>query len=161
MIQLPAPQLLERFAVMVSDIQQRTAGLLAVADVAAASDLELAAARAARAQNLTRVATALRHAGALRTGLSVANATGTILALTSDATHRDLVGDQQWPVNRYRRWLTDTLQAALLEGGVALRDGGRDRRDSARGTSPIVATVLGIGPWAARRRFRGGAVVPG
>ena len=118
MIDLPAPRLIEEFAAMSVSMHARTAELFAVAEVAAASDPELAQARAwgraARAKDFTKAAQALANKGALRSNLTVPRATGTLLVLASDATYRELIHDHRWSVSQYRSWLEDVLRTSLL-----------------------------------------------
>jgi AcrR family transcriptional regulator len=122
MLDLPPTQLLDELVALVVAVHKRTADLLAVAEVAAASDPELAEARArgraARAKDFTRLARALAEKRALRPGLSIGEATGSILVLASDATYRTLVDDQRWSTARFQSWLTDMLKMSLLGESV-------------------------------------------
>jgi hypothetical protein len=61
-----------------------------------------------------RVARSLARAGALRPPLRARDAGDIIHALVSPEVYGLLVVDRGWPVERYVRWLTDTLVNQLL-----------------------------------------------
>jgi len=96
----------------------RAAALIMVSVEAAGSDPELrassdAGAKATYAAHLA-VARHLASLGALRTGLSPADAADVMYALASPFTHQLLRRDRRWSSRRYRRWLVTTLTTQLL-----------------------------------------------
>lgn len=119
MLTQPPAAMLERFARGTTQVHQRTARLFAVAEIAASVDLEIAAMRrgglAARARDYAQIAQSLHTNAALRPGLSVADATDHLLAISSDATYRTLIEDRGWTSTCYTGWLTDTLHRTLVD----------------------------------------------
>lgn len=67
-----------------------------------------------RHANQTLLAAYLEEHGVLRDGLAPGEATDIIWAMTGYDVYRALVGERQWPPERYETWLADTLAAALL-----------------------------------------------
>jgi AcrR family transcriptional regulator len=99
----------------------RVGPLLRVLDAAASTDQTLARLREQHAQfrlqGLRRFAALLAERGALRPGLSVDRAADIIWALCAQANYDSLVTSRGWTDQDYRRWLSETLAHALLEGG--------------------------------------------
>ena len=96
----------------------RIAALTEVMAAAAGADPEIAALyeqqRRERHHDQRRVARALARKGALRAGLSEAQAADTIWALANARTYRALVGERGWTPAEYERWLRHLLGCALL-----------------------------------------------
>lgn len=70
-----------------------------------------------RAEGQGRFARSLAEAKALRPGLRERDAADLIHAFASPELYRLLVADKGWRVDRYERWLLDTLTAQLLPAG--------------------------------------------
>lgn len=68
-----------------------------------------------RQQGQQVIAQALARTGALRPGLRTADAADLVHAFLSPELYRLVVVDRGWDVERYRRWLTDTLAQQLLD----------------------------------------------
>jgi AcrR family transcriptional regulator len=67
-----------------------------------------------RRANQTRLVTYLQEQRLLRDDLGSDEATDIIWALTSYDLYRALVGERQWPTDRYEDWLADALADRLL-----------------------------------------------
>jgi AcrR family transcriptional regulator len=67
-----------------------------------------------RRQNQARLLASLREQEALRTGLSLEEATDVLWALTSYDLYRMLVVEQRWEPERYETWLAQLLTQQLL-----------------------------------------------
>jgi AcrR family transcriptional regulator len=67
-----------------------------------------------RYANQIRMAAYLEEQGVLRDGLAADQATDIIWAMTGYDLYRALVGERQWPLERYESWLAGTLAATLL-----------------------------------------------
>jgi AcrR family transcriptional regulator len=67
-----------------------------------------------RRANQARLASYLDERGLLRSDLAPDEATDIIWALTSYDVYRALIGERNWPPDRYQAWLTATLVATLL-----------------------------------------------
>lgn len=123
MLASPPDQLLEAFGSMITSIHERTAELFAAAEVAAASDPELAELRsqglARRAKDFSHIVRTLQQHDALGSGLSANETTALILVLASDASYRLLVRDLGWSVPRYRTWLVRALRTVFIGNGQA------------------------------------------
>lgn len=100
------------------DINIRAAAIYRILVSAAGSDEEASALldemTRQRQDGQGRVATSLARSGALRPPLRARDAADLIHALASPELYRLLVIDRQWPIDRYERWLTDTLTQQLL-----------------------------------------------
>ncbi len=70
--------------------------------------------RAARRGDQRALVTSLAEAGHLRLGLDVATAADAVYALVNEEVYLLLVGDCGWDVDRFERWLADTLRHQLL-----------------------------------------------
>jgi AcrR family transcriptional regulator len=110
-------RLVREFARAASGVMERTARVLAVAEAAAASDHDLAAARerghAAMRAQFGRVAARLHEHRAL--AMRERDAAATIYALASEAVFLRLTDGYGWTTRRYARWLGDVLAATLLK----------------------------------------------
>lgn len=69
---------------------------------------------ATRLANLTQLVRWVAANGPLRDGVVEDEAAATVWALAGPDTHRRLVGELGWSVERYAEWLRRTLEAALL-----------------------------------------------
>jgi len=87
----------------------RTAGAVAPELTDVARQIE-----ARRRQNQARLIASLHEQGALRSGLSVEEATDVLWALTSYDLYRMLVVEQRWEPERYEMWLAQLLVEHLL-----------------------------------------------
>ena len=70
--------------------------------------------RAARRGDQRALVTSLAEAGHLRPGLDVESAADAVYALVNEEVYLLLVGDCGWDVDRFERWLADTLRHQLL-----------------------------------------------
>lgn len=68
----------------------------------------------ARYQDHGRLAHSLARTGALRVGLSEAQATDIIWTLANRHTYHTLVGERVWATDEYERWLARVLACAVL-----------------------------------------------
>jgi AcrR family transcriptional regulator len=106
------------FAAIATRIGSRSAAITEVLEGAAAADREIAALydrqRRARYRDQRRLARSLRRRGALRRGLTEAEAADIIWAIANARTYRALVGERRWGAERYEQWLGDLLRRALL-----------------------------------------------
>lgn len=109
---------LSGFAALVAGLMARTASVHRVLEEAARSDQGAAAALAEIAEQRhdgqQRITGALARTGALRDGLSEADAADLVHALASPEVYRLLVTDRAWSGERYERWLSSTLIEQLL-----------------------------------------------
>jgi AcrR family transcriptional regulator len=105
-------------AAVATRIGSRMAALYEVMAGAAGSDLEIAEMyrrqRQARYQDQRRIAQSLARTGALREGLSEAQAADIIWTLANPHTYHALVSERQWSAEEYERWLSHTLTCSLL-----------------------------------------------
>jgi TetR/AcrR family transcriptional regulator of autoinduction and epiphytic fitness len=110
---------LEMLAVIATRIGERIGALSQVLSVAAGSDADIAALyqqrQNARYQDQRRLVRRLSRSGALRAGLSEAQATDTLGLLAKPQTYDQLVTRRKWPVKEYERWLAHLLSCALLQ----------------------------------------------
>lgn len=99
-------------------INSRTAPIYRILVSAAASDPDarslLDDLTRQRQEGQARIARALARTGALRPGLRERDAADVVHALVSPELYGLLVVDRGWPLERYERWLTDTLIGQLL-----------------------------------------------
>jgi AcrR family transcriptional regulator len=86
-------------------------GAIAVAPEVAAVARQVESRRHA---NQARLAAYLAEHGVLRDGLAPEGATDIIWALTGYDLYRALIGERQWPPDRYETWLADALATAVL-----------------------------------------------
>ena len=110
---------LSMFARIHREICEREAELFGILETAAAVDPDLAPLlhdkERFRYQDQTRVVRSLRRQGQLRAGGSARNASDSIWALASERVYLALVKERGWSAKQFEKWLTDQLEAALLE----------------------------------------------
>lgn len=115
--------LLAGFVALTVQINERVAPIYRILVSAAGTDPDAAALlddlTRQRQQGQKMIARALGRTGALRPGLRAADAGDLVHALLSPEMYRLLVVDRGWSVQRYERWLTDTLAQQLLESAPA------------------------------------------
>jgi AcrR family transcriptional regulator len=99
-------------------VQERVVPLYEVMKHAARTEPEIAELLARlqqyRYSNLASLAARIDELGALRDGLSVEDAARTLWAIASPEVRQMLLTLAGWTVEKYRAWLEDTLDAALL-----------------------------------------------
>lgn len=113
----PADEVLDRLARHETAALERTARLLVMADIAAASDPRLISLRdrghAAQRSLYMEAAASLAARGMLDSELVPADAADTIYALTHEALYLRLTDERGWSRTRYAHWLSATLTAVL------------------------------------------------
>src|SRR6266540_3875885 len=101
-----------------TDLLERAGDLIMVSVEAAGADPDMRAAADAGARETHRVqlrlTRELHRRGALREGLDATTAADLMYALASPHMHQLLRRHRRWSANRYRTWLTETLQHELL-----------------------------------------------
>lgn len=106
------------FAAHMTEIQGRVGPIFEVMKHAARTEPDIAElyarAQQNRYQNLEAVARKLAKQGDLRPGLSPKDAGRTIWVLASPETRQMLEAHAGWSADQYRKWLANTLVAALL-----------------------------------------------
>jgi TetR/AcrR family transcriptional regulator of autoinduction and epiphytic fitness len=106
------------FAAIATRIGSRSAAITEVMAAAAGADAEIAAIyqqqRQDRYKDERRIARSLARSGALRQGLSEAQAADIIWAIANARTYRALVGERRWTTDQYERWLKHLLACQLL-----------------------------------------------
>lgn len=106
------------FVGVAAQINSRTAPIYRILVSAAASDPDAATLldelTRQRQDGQARIARSLARAKALRPGRRERDAADIIHALLSPELYRLLVVDRGWPVERYQKWLTETLVEQLL-----------------------------------------------
>ena len=106
------------FVRLTMEINGRAAPVYRILESAAASDPEagplLDELTRQRTQGQRAIARSLARRGALRAGLRERDAADLIHALASPELYRLLVVDREWKVERYERWLCETLCSQLL-----------------------------------------------
>lgn len=110
--------MVDAFARMHPGVVARSAAIQHVLAEAAAADPEaaelLAIARNQRHTGQSRIAARLAERGALKDGLTEAQAADVIYALFSPELYRILAVERGWPPERLGEWLSTTLRGALL-----------------------------------------------
>lgn len=119
MIDEPDPRaMLSMFVGITTRLNPRVAPLYRILTSAAQFDRDAAALldqlTEQRQTGQRQVARALARNGALHEGMDEGGAADIVHALMSPELYRLLVEDRGWPVERYRAWLTATLDAQLL-----------------------------------------------
>lgn len=111
--------LLAGFVGLVVQVNERVAPIYRILVSAAGTDPDAAALlddlTHQRQQGQQMIARALARTGALRDSLRAADAADLVHALLSPEMYRLLVVDRGWAVERYERWLVDTLSQQLLD----------------------------------------------
>lgn len=101
-----------------TDISSRIGDIWHVVESAAAVDPDIAALvaknDAERLGGYTFAARLLKGRGALRPGLTADGAAAIVWSLAGVRTYHAFVTERGWSSDRYRRWLEDALQAALM-----------------------------------------------
>jgi AcrR family transcriptional regulator len=118
--------LIDAFARIVRELQERAAAIQHVLAGAAAVDAEAAAqlviTRQQRFTGQSRVAAELARRQVLAPGISEAEAADLIYAFMSPEVYRILTAERGWTPERYEAWLATTLRHALLQLPAALED---------------------------------------
>src|SRR5215207_3520805 len=106
------------FVGVAAQVNVRTAAIYRILVSAAASDSDAAALldelSRQRQQGQGRIARSLARAGALRPELRERDARDIIHVLAAPEVYGLLVVDRGWSVDRYQKWLTETLVGQLL-----------------------------------------------
>jgi hypothetical protein len=109
---------IETFAKDITSIIERARPVDDIMRGAAAVDSDIAALRARnqeqRFQNLIKFISWVAANGPLRAGISEEAAAAIVWSLTSPEMHRLLRVDRGWMVERYTKWLAETLTLTLL-----------------------------------------------
>jgi len=109
---------LAAFVEVAAQVNARSSAIYRILVSAAASDADAAVLleqlSRQRQQGQGRIARSLSRAGALCPELRERDARDIIHALAAPDVYRLLVVDRGWPVDRYQKWLTDTLVGQLL-----------------------------------------------
>lgn len=111
-------EMISRFAAAATDLWQRTAEVIALAESAAPSDPELAElsrrGQAATRADLLAVATVMKRRGVIRRGMSAGAAADALFVLAGNETvYLRLVRTCGWSPNQYKRFLQRSLAGAL------------------------------------------------
>ncbi len=105
-------------AALATQIGNRISGLYQVLAGAAGSDPDIAllyrSQQQARYKDQQRLARSLARKGALRAGLSEAEASDIMWAIANPNTHHALIGERHWTPDDYEQWLAKVLICALL-----------------------------------------------
>jgi AcrR family transcriptional regulator len=116
------PDPVRKFALYASTqpgIHRRSGPLLRALDAAAATDPTLAELarqiEQERHHGMRRLAAHLADTGHLRPGLTPTQAADILWTINSLAVHDLLILGRDWPPERYRNWLADTLARLLLD----------------------------------------------
>jgi AcrR family transcriptional regulator len=116
-------RLLAGYANVMTEMQPRIAPLYEAIRAAAHSDPEAAELwqrlTGERRYGAKRVVRALKSLGPLRAGLTLDTATDLLWLLNDPANYSLLVVERNWPVRRYRNWITATMQSQLLPPNAA------------------------------------------
>lgn len=109
---------LDMYGSLLADVNPRLAPLVRVLREAASGDLDTAAAlellNANRLEGMSEFAGLLRDRGALRSGVSKAEARDVLWTLNSPELYQLLVVERGWSARRYGKWVAQQLAAALL-----------------------------------------------
>ena len=107
------------YATAITDIQGRLAPLFIALRDAAATDPDAAEVwtqiSRRRSTNMSHIAAELAATGQLRHDLDPDDVADTLWALNSPELYVLLTTERDWTPERFRRWLTDTWQHALLQ----------------------------------------------
>lgn len=110
---------LRAYAAAVRRIMDGAGDVFAVLAAAAAADPDVAelaeAAEQRRRNGASSVVDSVRSVGELRPGLTVVQAVDVLSLLNSPAVFAHLVRRAGWSLDRYERWLADTMVDALLD----------------------------------------------
>lgn len=110
---------LEMYGNLLAEVNPRLAPLVRVMREAASGDPDVAAAltqlKADRLDGMAEFAALLAARGALRPGVSKAQAADVLWTLNSPEVYELLVLDRRWNRRRYAQWIADQLATALLD----------------------------------------------
>lgn len=110
---------LEMYGNLLAEVNPRLAPLVRVMREAASGDPDVAAAltqlKADRLDGMAEFAALLAARGALRPGVSRAQAADVLWTLNSPEVYELLVLDRRWNRRRYAQWIADQLATALLD----------------------------------------------
>ena len=99
-------------------ISARAARLIAVSEAAAGTDAEIRAitadGHAQRLAGMRSLAGVLAARGALKQGLTVAEAADILWLLGAPGVYHRFVTEQGWPADRFEGWLAETLISLLI-----------------------------------------------
>ena len=102
-------------------IAARAAQLIAVSEAAAGTDAEIRAltadGHAQRLAGMRSLAGVLAARGALKPGLTVAEAADVLWLLGAPGVYQRFVTEQGWPADRFAAWLADALVTLLVDPG--------------------------------------------
>lgn len=109
---------LKAYAAAVAGIHERAGDIFTVVRAAAETDPELvplaATTEQRRRDGAGRIVEALDEMNAIRSSLTTDEATDVLWTLNSPDVHQRLVRESGWPLDRFRDWLAETMQVALL-----------------------------------------------
>jgi len=144
-----ARRILTSYARDLREIVERIAPLNAVVQAAAGLDAEIRAragqGRAQRMAGMRVLAQTLADRGALKPGLTPAEAADILWLFSDPGVYHRLVVEQRWTPDRYQDWLTEAFLSLLIAGNyqsVPFRDGGGSAprvTPARRGTSTSAA----------------------
>jgi len=144
-----ARRILTSYARDLREIVERIAPLNAVVQAAAGLDAEIRAlagqGRAQRMAGMQVLAQTLADRGALKPGLTPAEAADILWLFSDPGVYHRLVVEQRWTPDRYQDWLTEAFLSLLIAGNyqsVPFRDGGGSAprvTPARRGTSTSAA----------------------
>jgi AcrR family transcriptional regulator len=127
-----ARRILTAYARTVREVSERIAPLHAVVQAAAGVDPGIRALAEEggeqRIRGMRVLAKVIADRGALRPGLTVAEAADVLWLLIDPGIYHRLVLEQGWAPDRYQQWLAGTLLSLLLDPGYH-PDRGRDHDD--------------------------------
>lgn len=121
MAQPDARRILADFARGAREVGARIAPLVAVAEAAAGADAEIRElvedGRAQRMRGMRVLAQVLADRGALRPGMTAAEAADILWLLGAPGVYHRLVTQQGWPAERFESWLADAFASLLIAPG--------------------------------------------
>jgi AcrR family transcriptional regulator len=116
-----ARRILTGYARSLRESSGRVAPLAMVVAAAAGLDAEIRAlaedGRAQRLRGMRALAQVLADRGALKPGMSAADAADILWLLNDPAVYHRLVIERGWPASRYESWLADALVSLLIAPG--------------------------------------------
>jgi len=120
-----ARRMLAAYAASVREVSERVAPLAMVVQAAAGLDAEIRAlaedGRAQRLRGMRVLAQVLADRGALKPGMSAAEAADILWLFNDPAVYHRLVIEQGWPADRYQNWLADAFISLLIAPGYRPR----------------------------------------
>jgi hypothetical protein len=116
--QTDAGEMIRRWGLLATEVAPQVAPIMMLVRAAAATDPAmaelLAEADRQRWDRMRHNAQRLAAAGGIRDGVSLDEAADVMWAVTSTEMHDLLVRHRTWPVDRYGRFVAETIAAALL-----------------------------------------------